>query len=242
MLEEQQDAQSGRAAFRLRAAAVPSSAKVGAGGHRDHPARGPGRAGDLRAGWCELREPAGPAVVLRADRDPGAQHAGAAQALPGAAADPAVQTPVLHHRRHRSLRHPAASRLQEILPGLRTPILGYQGTFPGPTLEARSGRRVVVTTVNELGVPTVVHLHGGHTPADSDGSPPTWCSAPAFAAEAVDSATYTYPCQRAATLWYHDHRMDFTGPQVCRGLAGFHLVTDDEEDGLPLPPATGTSR
>ena len=47
---------------------------------------------------------------------------------------------------------------------------------------------------------------------------------------------YVYPLeQRAATLWYHDHRMDFTGPQVWRGLAGFHIVRDDEEDALPLP-------
>ena len=29
--------------------------------------------------------------------------------------------------------------------------------------------------------------------------------------------------------------MDFTGPAVYRGLAGFHLVRDDEEDALPLP-------
>lgn len=29
--------------------------------------------------------------------------------------------------------------------------------------------------------------------------------------------------------------MDFTGPHVYRGLAGFHLLRDDEEDGLPLP-------
>ncbi|MEK8172904.1 multicopper oxidase domain-containing protein [Streptomyces sp. M19] len=47
---------------------------------------------------------------------------------------------------------------------------------------------------------------------------------------------YEYPLQqRAATLWYHDHRMDFSAPQVWRGLAGFFLVTDDEEDALPLP-------
>lgn len=31
--------------------------------------------------------------------------------------------------------------------------------------------------------------------------------------------------------------MGFTGPQVWRGLAGFLLVTDDEEDALPLPRA-----
>src|SRR5262249_52091070 len=47
---------------------------------------------------------------------------------------------------------------------------------------------------------------------------------------------YEYPNdQRATTLWYHDHRMDFTGPQVWRGLAGFYLLRDDEEEALPLP-------
>jgi len=47
---------------------------------------------------------------------------------------------------------------------------------------------------------------------------------------------YTYPLdQRAAMLCYHDHRMDFTGPSVYRGLAGLHIVRDDEEDALPQP-------
>jgi FtsP/CotA-like multicopper oxidase with cupredoxin domain len=50
------------------------------------------------------------------------------------------------------------------------------------------------------------------------------------------SRTYTYPnTQRAATLWYHDHRMDYTAPQVYRGLFGLHLIRDEEEDRLALP-------
>jgi spore coat protein A len=118
---------------------------------------------------------------------------------------------------------------QEILPGLRTRILSYDGSFPGPTIISKRGRRTVVTHRNELSVPTVVHLHGGHTPADSDGFPMDLVAP-------QGERSYTYPCeQRAATLWYHDHRMDFTGPQVYRGLAGFHVVHDDEEDALPLP-------
>jgi spore coat protein A len=118
---------------------------------------------------------------------------------------------------------------QEILPGLRTRVLSYDGTFPGPTLVTRSGRPVVVTHRNDLAVPVAVHLHGGHTPADSDGYPTDLI-------EPGGRRDYTYPTrQRAATLWYHDHRMDFTGPQVYRGLAGFHLVTDDEQDALGLP-------
>ncbi|MFB9235110.1 multicopper oxidase family protein [Plantactinospora siamensis] len=139
----------------------------------------------------------------------------------------------------------------EMVPGHRTRIWGYNGIFPGPTIEARSGRRVVVEHRNELPVPTTVHLHGGHTPPDSDGYPTDVLvragaelphpkgHAPmphdAFSV-ARGSRTYTYPLkQRAMTLWYHDHRMDFTGPQVYRGLAGFHLVRDDEDDRLPLP-------
>src|SRR3712207_8994641 len=51
---------------------------------------------------------------------------------------------------------------------------------------------------------------------------------------------YRYPTdQSAATLWYHDHRLDFTGPQVYKGLAGFHLIRDEEEEALGLPAGEG---
>ncbi|MBB4909310.1 multicopper oxidase family protein [Actinophytocola algeriensis] len=134
----------------------------------------------------------------------------------------------------------------EILPGLRTEILGYDGIFPGPTFETRRGRPVVVRHRNELPVPTVVHLHGGHTPHEHDGWPldlvlpvgntREWRTHHGTGTRTEGERDYRYPmAQRAATLWYHDHRMDFTGPAVYRGLAGFHLVRDDEEDQLPLP-------
>jgi spore coat protein A len=138
----------------------------------------------------------------------------------------------------------------ELLPGVATPIWGYDGLFPGPTLRTRSGRPVTVRHRNQLPVPTVVHLHGGHAPADSDGFPTDLVHPvgtdplTAHAAHQMDPAAritigerdYRYPMrQRAATLWYHDHRMDFTGPDVWRGLAGFHIVTDNEDDALPLP-------
>jgi spore coat protein A len=144
----------------------------------------------------------------------------------------------------------ARAAVAEILPGLRTEVWGYNGSFPGPTIEARRGRRVVVRTRNELPVPIVTHLHGGHTPPESDGYPTDlvlpvqgWTGAPhgQHGQQHAGNVTrgtkeYVYPLeQRAATLWYHDHRMDFTGPQVWRGLAGFLLVRDEEDDALPLP-------
>jgi FtsP/CotA-like multicopper oxidase with cupredoxin domain len=135
----------------------------------------------------------------------------------------------------------------EILPGVRTPILGYDGIFPGPTFETRRGQPVVVRYRNELPVPTVVHLHGGHTPAEHDGWPldlvlpvgdtDDWSGHHGMVGDlASGEREHRYPNdQRAATLWYHDHRMDFSGAAVYRGLAGFHLVRDDVEDALPLP-------
>lgn len=135
----------------------------------------------------------------------------------------------------------------EIIPGRPTRIFGYHGIFPGPTIEARRGRPVAVRHVNQLPVPTVVHLHGGLVSPESDGYPTDlvlpvgrhdWPGhhggGPAGVAHG--GRTYRYPNdQTAATLWYHDHRMDFTGPQVYRGLAGFYLIRDEAEEALPLP-------
>ncbi|HZX06213.1 MAG TPA: multicopper oxidase family protein [Kribbella sp.] len=135
----------------------------------------------------------------------------------------------------------------EILPGVPTRLWTYGGTFPGPTIESRCGRTVEVAHRNELPVPSVVHLHGGRTPPSSDGYP-TDLVLPAGwqdmghgmrdprAVTSELTRLYTYPLdQRPTLLWYHDHRMDFTGPAVWRGLAGMHLVRDDAEDALGLP-------
>ena len=134
-----------------------------------------------------------------------------------------------------------------LLPDRTTRIWGFDGVFPGPTFRGRRGRPMVVTVRNELPVPTSTHLHGGVTPAESDGFP-TDLITPAGYSPAPPhqhgmpgklhdtSRDYSYPMtQRAATLWYHDHRMDFTGPQVWRGLAGMFIVTDEQEEALPLP-------
>jgi spore coat protein A, manganese oxidase len=134
----------------------------------------------------------------------------------------------------------------EILPGMRTEVWGYNGIFPGPTIESRRGRRTVVTHHNKLPVPVVVHLHGGKTPPEHDGYPTDmitpvggWTAGhDAHGTHGMHQGAkeYVYPVdQPASTLWYHDHRMDFTGPQVYKGLAGFHLIRDDEEERLGLP-------
>jgi spore coat protein A len=115
------------------------------------------------------------------------------------------------------------------LPGLCTTIWGYEGILPGPTIHASRGRRVVVHHTNRLAVPTVVHLHGGVTPPDSDGFPTDMILPD-------QTRTYVYlNNQHAATLWYHDHAMDHTGRNIYMGLAGFYLLRDQEETSLHLP-------
>ncbi|RJL35554.1 multicopper oxidase family protein [Bailinhaonella thermotolerans] len=73
--------------------------------------------------------------------------------------------------------------------------------------------------------------HGGQAGQGGHGArrPEAW-------RPARETFVHEYPLgQAAATLWYHDHRMDFTGPQVYRGLAGMFLIRDEAEDALPLP-------
>jgi o-aminophenol oxidase len=76
---------------------------------------------------------------------------------------------------------------------------------------------------------TVVHLHGGLTPASYDG----WAEnifAPG------QTAVFHYPMdQRAALLWYHDHVMGITKFDVYAGLAGLWIVRDERERELGLP-------
>lgn len=117
----------------------------------------------------------------------------------------------------------------EILPGLQTQIWGYDGGFPGPTIEARSGSPIAVVFSNALSVDTAVHLHGGHVRPEHDGHPHD-------AIRPGASRRYEYPnAQSHSTLWYHDHAMMRTAENVYRGLAGLYLLRDNDEVALGLP-------
>jgi spore coat protein A, manganese oxidase len=128
-----------------------------------------------------------------------------------------------------------------------TTLWGYDGTYPGPTIEARRNQPLRVIWANELGTGAhllpvdrtlhgtdmsepdrriVTHLHGGIVPPDADGFPESWFT-DGYAEE------YEYPnTQRATTLWYHDHSLGITRLNVQAGLAAFYLLRDAEEDAL----------
>ncbi|WP_280703374.1 multicopper oxidase family protein [Kitasatospora sp. GP82] len=117
----------------------------------------------------------------------------------------------------------------ELLPGVRTKCLTFGGSFVGPTIRAREGRRVLVTYRNWLSEAANVHLHGGHVPADSDGHP----------MQVIDPGAerlYEYPNkQPGTTLWYHDHSHHVEAEHVYRGMHAFYLIEGEDEHRYHLP-------
>jgi spore coat protein A len=117
----------------------------------------------------------------------------------------------------------------EIVSGMHTQIWGYNGIFPGPTIEARHGRTTVVTHTNRLDRSTVVHLHGGITRPESDGFP-TDTLAPG------ETRAFRYDnTGQPATLWYHDHSWQGAGRNLYMGLAGLYLLKGDSDVDQQLP-------
>ena len=138
-----------------------------------------------------------------------------------------------------------------------TTVWGYEGRYPGPTIEVESGEKVFIQWINNLPdkhllpvdytvhgahvdvpeVRTVVHVHGASVEWESDGYPEAWFTkgfkqvGPYFRKH-----LYRYDNDdRACTLWYHDHALGITRLNVYAGLAGFYLIRDHWERLLNLP-------
>ncbi len=59
----------------------------------------------------------------------------------------------------------------EFAPGAPSDTWGFNGSYLGPTIVAKRGEHVRVDVANSLDVPTTVHWHGMHLPAEMDGGP-----------------------------------------------------------------------
>ncbi len=130
-----------------------------------------------------------------------------------------------------------------------TTLWSYGNSVPGVMFDTRSNQGLLVEWVNELPshhllpidfsvhgadhstpeVRSVVHLHGGKTPPESDGYPEDWYVP-------GQSRSYYYPNQQdSALLWYHDHAIGITRLNVYAGLLGLHVIRDQAEQELRLP-------
>lgn len=184
-------------------------------------------------------------------------------ALAGGAEPYSRRLPIPRELTGANLKIPIKQAEIKLLPGRKTKMWTYGGTFPGPTIRRPSGRRTTVTFEHRLPKSAgelSVHLHGAHTRSKDDGQPggltrsqprSLYCDiSPQLSERASGNnllikpgakRTYRHDFtedgsdERGAMHWYHDHRLDRTGENVWRGLAGMWITEDDVDLALPLP-------
>ena len=135
---------------------------------------------------------------------------------------------------------------------------------PGPVFRTRYGRSHLVRIHNDLpdagGVDTVsalgfatptlsTHMHNSHSPSESDGGPLYYNYSGGF-------WDYHYPNLYAGinqdfvspggvrgdyreglgSLWYHDHKLDFTAQNVYAGMFGVNVIYDEVDTGDETAP------
>lgn len=122
---------------------------------------------------------------------------------------------------------------------------GFNNSVPGETFHARYGEPVLVRRLNNLppvgdpdrkvgfALPSIcLHLHNAHTASESDGLPMDFFDSGEFWDFHYGNFPAGFdPREIMTTLWYHDHRLDFTAPNVYAGLSGFYLLFDDKDTG-----------
>jgi FtsP/CotA-like multicopper oxidase with cupredoxin domain len=110
----------------------------------------------------------------------------------------------------------------DLSPRHRLKTTAYNGQVPGPLLQLRENRPVMIEVANRTDRPEVVHWHGLFTPPDVDGAMEE--GTPPVAANS--SARYTFTPRPAGFRWYHTHTMamnDFTRAQFS-GQHGFLMI------------------
>jgi FtsP/CotA-like multicopper oxidase with cupredoxin domain len=189
-------------------------------------------------------------------------------ANPNTAINPATGLPFEGRTRpHQAFTQFPAQKLYEVHqqqalvsvhPQLPTQTLwSFNGSVPAPTYVAHYGEPILVRNYNNLpannggfGIQSVsTHLHNGHTPSESDGFPCDFFAVGQYYDQHYPNVLAGFSStnppngdinESMSTLWYHDHRVDFTSQNVYKGLAGFFLLfnqfdTGNETMGFHLP-------
>ncbi len=121
----------------------------------------------------------------------------------------------------------------QILEGNTTQTMGANGNNQAPTLIFEQGEFVNINVTNNLDEETTIHWHGMHISPQNDGGPhsiilpgDTW------------NPHFTV-MDKASTMWYHPHLHEKTNEHVTKGIAGFLIIRDEEENALDLPRTYG---
>lgn len=106
----------------------------------------------------------------------------------------------------------------EFAPGSRAHCWGYNGTTPGPTIEAVEGDRVRILVSNALAEPTSVHWHGLLLPNGMDGV--GGLTQPHI--RPGETYAYEFTLRQHGTCLYHPHADEMV--QLAMGMMGFFIV------------------
>jgi FtsP/CotA-like multicopper oxidase with cupredoxin domain len=107
---------------------------------------------------------------------------------------------------------------RELAPGMILNAWGYNGSTPGPTIEATEGDRVRILVTNHLPERTSVHWHGVILPNGMDGV--SGLNQPHI--EPGETYAYEFTLKQHGTQMYHPHSDEMT--QMAMGMMGFFII------------------
>ena len=146
-----------------------------------------------------------------------------------------------------------------------TTVWGFDGSYPGPMVEAEQGEPIHVRvdnselpsdhllTVDERvdgttsenypnydgpvpEVRTVTHFHGLELAPENDGQADMWTSPDGVTGPRFVNEWQELPMEQGRTTsTYHDHTLGITRLNAYAGLVGLYSITTDEEESLDLP-------
>lgn len=105
---------------------------------------------------------------------------------------------------------------QEFLPGRFMNVWGFNGSMPGPIIEATQGDRVRIIVHNDLPEATSMHWHGLEIPVAMDG-------VPYLVQDPIQpgkSFVYEFDLHQTGTFFYHAH----VPMQEAMGMTGFFII------------------
>jgi FtsP/CotA-like multicopper oxidase with cupredoxin domain len=116
----------------------------------------------------------------------------------------------------------------EFAPGSKARCWGYNGSTPGPTIEAVEGERVRIYVTNKLPEPTSVHWHGILLPSGMDGV----TGLTQAAIQPGETYAYEFTLEQHGTHMYHPHADDMV--QIALGMMGMLVIHPKDGEEVPV--------
>lgn len=117
---------------------------------------------------------------------------------------------------------------REFAPGFWVNCWGYNGSSPGPTIEAVEGDTVRIFVTNHLNEPTTIHWHGLIVPNGMDGV----AGLTQKTISPGETFKYEFTLKQNGTFMYHPHSDELF--QIALGMEGFFIIHPKGGDNPPI--------